>query len=123
MPSVVGPGTKIANKSKQNELCIHSRVQASIDPIVSHLLKSRMLEIFKNIAKWWLGRLVPCLLPSMSISFLFLYGFTDSKFQNFVEEELHKQDFHPQAIYRCSPVDWLMPFLFPPQSPALFHNG
>lgn len=32
MPSVVGPGTKIANKSKQNELCIHSRVQASIDP-------------------------------------------------------------------------------------------
>lgn len=82
-----------------------------------------MLEIFKNIAKWRLGRLVPCLLPSMSISFLFLYGFTESKFQNFVEEELHKQDIHPQTIYRCSPVDWLMPFLFPPQSPALFHNG
>jgi len=65
MPGVVGPGTKIANETlNTTDPVSQSRIQASIDPIVLHFPKSRMLEIFKHTAKWRLGRLVLCLLPS-----------------------------------------------------------
>jgi hypothetical protein len=41
-----------------NRPCIQSRIQASIDPIILHLPKSRVLEflILKHNAKWRPGR-------------------------------------------------------------------
>ena len=64
-PGVVSPGTKNRKKIlEHNKPFIQSRIQASIDHIVSHFPKSWMLEILKRTAKWRLGRLAPCLLPS-----------------------------------------------------------
>ena len=40
---------------EHNRPCIQTRIQASIEPIVSHLPKSRMLEILEHTAKWRLG--------------------------------------------------------------------
>jgi hypothetical protein len=51
---------------KHNRPCVQSRIEASIDPIVLYLPKSRILEFLipKHTTKWRLCRLVPCLLPS-----------------------------------------------------------
>ena len=51
---IVGPGMKIADKVLNNRPCIQSRIQASTDPIVLHLPKSRILEflILKHTTKW-----------------------------------------------------------------------